>query len=155
MAIHNVTMKEYNGTNYDALYPKTVSQQVLLNDSSVATFINLTTPNPTVLDAISQLQTNLNSKIVVGSYVGTAEYGSSHPNSLTFPFVPKMFIVGGVVASLNTYAIFINGMIYAGLTSGGTPIITVTWNDKTCTWYASDIMSQLNGGITYYYCAIG
>lgn len=157
MATYDITMREYNGANYDALYPKTVSQQVLLNDSSVATFINLTTLNPTVLEAISQLQTNLNSKpdTVLGSYVGTNEYGSSHPNSLTFPFVPKMFIIstGGDFIEFY-YVIFINGINYAGQSFNQR--ITVTWNNKTCTWYSeSRPEDQLNGPQTYYYFAIG
>ena len=42
--------------------------------------------------AVSSLQSG-RAKIEVGSYVGTGTYGASNPNSITFPFPPKMVII--------------------------------------------------------------
>lgn len=95
---YDVTMKQYNGTDYDKLYPKDISQQVLLNDNNVAEYIALTTPNPTILDAISQLQDNIyfwgvHCQIV--SYDGTG-VGTASP-SITFSFAPDLVLWIGAV----------------------------------------------------------
>ena len=34
-------------------------------------------------------------RIATGSYVGTGEYGIDHPNSLIFPFTPKIIMLVG------------------------------------------------------------
>ena len=50
--IKNFTMNQYNGVDYDTLYPKTTSQQALLNDSELASNLGLSGDNPTVNDAL-------------------------------------------------------------------------------------------------------
>lgn len=82
---NNITMKQYNGTDYDTLYPKNTSQQSLLNDSTLATALGLS-GTPTVNDALTAINTLVagGAKIETGSYVGTGTYGASNPCSLTF-----------------------------------------------------------------------
>lgn len=158
MASYDITMKQYNGSNYDTLYPKDISQQVLLNSSSIASAIGLTMANPTLADTVNQLQTNINNKSAIGSYVGTGEYGSNHKNSLTFAFVPKLVIVMGAYDGRAYYGIFINGSAYAGgFIFAYDVLYSCTWSDKTLYWYeTSGADTQLNrNGTTYYYVAIG
>lgn len=62
---YNITQKQYNGTDYDTLYPQTTSQQVLLNDDAISH-----TGSATVNGALMKQQTeisSLNSKIDYGS----------------------------------------------------------------------------------------
>lgn len=58
---YNIIQKQYNGTDYDTLYPQTTSQQVLLNDNTISY-----TGDATVNGALTKQQTDisqLNSKI--------------------------------------------------------------------------------------------
>lgn len=50
--VKNITMRQYNGTDYDTLYPKTVGQQVLLNDSDLAELYGVNSVTGTVHDAL-------------------------------------------------------------------------------------------------------
>lgn len=102
-------------------------------------------------------------KIETGSYVGTGTYGESHPNTLTFGFIPKVVIVEGTIGSYGT-AIFFYGATHADGTiqtaSNSNARYAVSWDGKNISWYASDSGAsagrQLNGnGSTYSYIAIG
>lgn len=58
---YNITQKQYNGVDYDTLYPQTTSQQVSLNDDAI-----LYSDNPTVNGALIKQQediTALNDKL--------------------------------------------------------------------------------------------
>ena len=116
---YDVTMKQYNGTDYDKLYPKDISQQVLLNDNTVAQYIALTTPNPTILDAISQLQDNIyfwgvHCQIV--SYDGTG-VGTASP-SITFSFAPDLVLWIGAASYNAETGIYSNAVpMLSGYTS--------------------------------------
>ena len=62
---YNITQKQYNGVDYDTLYPETTSQQVLLNDSAISY-----SDNPTVNGALIKQQTDiaqLNSNLALKS----------------------------------------------------------------------------------------
>lgn len=96
-------------------------------------------------------------RIATGSYVGTGSYGASNPNSLTFPFVPKIVLIQ---VAANTYgaAFFVWGSgyftcPYSGNSIGVNP---VTISGNTMSWYSkiSD-QAQLNSMHTYNYLAIG
>ena len=96
---YDVTMKQYNGTDYDKLYPKDISQQILLNDNTVAQYIALTTPNPTILEAISKLQDNIyfwGTRCEVVSYTGD---GTNSTKSISFSLIPKIVICIGAINS--------------------------------------------------------
>lgn len=67
---YNITQKQYNGTDYDTLYPETTSQQVLLNDDAISY-----TGSATVNGALTKQQadiTALNSKFSDGVIMFTA-----------------------------------------------------------------------------------
>ena len=51
---YNITQKQYNGTDYDTLYPQTTSQQVLLNDDAISY-----SDNPTVNGALIKQQEDI------------------------------------------------------------------------------------------------
>lgn len=94
-------------------------------------------------------------KVATGSYTGTGTYGKSNPNSLTFGFVPKF-----VAFSSTRYTAFgylLNPGTRAYLSGNATGRDqTVTWNNKTVSWYSGDAQGQLNYTNTeYYYIAIG
>lgn len=93
-------------------------------------------------------------QVYAGSYVGTGTYGSSNPNTLTFPFEPKVVILftGGDFAILmapNPAAFGIN-------TATGWAI-TVSWSGMSVSWYhQSSAPYQFNqDSIEYNYAAIG
>lgn len=104
----NITMKEFNGTDYDTLYPKTIASQIpdvyskteILTTETLAKY-GLTAdklPNDVfqqIKTLIDNTQSSIESraKIQTGSYVGTGTYGASNPCSLTFDFSPKFLIM--------------------------------------------------------------
>ena len=102
-------------------------------------------------------------RVQVVSYVGTGTYGSGHPNSLTFDFVPKVVFVVGTQYS-DGDGISIMPMIYGygfsnrELSDSNANYCIVTWNKKNVTWYAysSNAVSQSNSqGGKYFAVAIG
>lgn len=71
---YNITQKQYNGTDYDTLYPKTTSQQVLLNDGAISY-----TGDATVNGALTKQQAeidSLNSKFSAIIGYKTVDVGS-------------------------------------------------------------------------------
>lgn len=177
---YDVTMKQYNGTDYDKLYPKDISQQVLLNDNDVAQTIGITSPNPSILEALSKLQENINftysssTVFEIVSYVGDG----TTSNSITFSFVPKIVICIGAVNSENQalpmitqrgqiimYSDMLNttGVGFAGFQRLTDASSYQAWNGyksadgKTFYWStsntASDNLNTLD--TTYYFMGIG
>lgn len=107
-------------------------------------------------------------KIETGSYVGTGTYGQSNPNTLTFPFEPKVVFIGDATSSpsnlyYGTYIPLIQGVktaISQIVTNGGKDILYVSWDGNTVSYYSNGgtdfVKSQLNAtGVTYNYVAIG
>lgn len=100
-------------------------------------------------------------QIETGSYVGTGTYGAANPNSLTFPFVPKMVVILGEGSLYTT--IMMNGNTTATLHANMTGYhlrLSVSWSDKTVSWYtdtnSNSESTQLNASnVTYNYFAIG
>ena len=98
--------------------------------------------------------------IYLGEYTGTGTYGEQAPNTLTFPFVPKLVLISNYQAAGSRKNVV--GWFY-GYTAGAidndvnTATVTLTWSGKTLTWYSSSSASyQLNqNNITYRYCVIG
>lgn len=107
-------------------------------------------------------------RIETGSYVGTGTYGSSNPNNITFPFVPKFFIVymqhNEGDQDFPIYFCRSPLIPYQALTSrylyGATlnSMSDVKWeNDgKKISWFSTSAAYQLNQpGTQYFYLAIG
>ena len=178
----NITMKQFNGTDYDTLYPKTKVEQVegaytkqqILTSATAALYGLGANAVPdevlaTARSLISTAQSTADSKckIVSGSYTGTGTYGSNNKNSLTFDGKPKLLIVSSTVTSAyggrHTYPqlIFVYGESgdIASLITSGSEVFssaTVSGSGNTVSWYSADAAAQqLNvSGTKYYYIAI-
>lgn len=105
----------------------------------------------------------------VGTYVGTGQYGSSNPNSISLSFTPKFVCVtnqsqpwiGGIIPYLG------HGIMWMGDTSGSTTPTTgevsgiwglaANWQGNSVSWYnLNGYQYQLNqSGNTYQYVAFG
>ena len=114
----NIIMKQFNGTDYDTLYPKTIASQIPDVYSKTDTItagtlsrLGLTAdklPNDafqqikTLIDNV-QSSTDSKARIQTGNYVGTGTYGANNPCSLTFDFVPRFFMILGYSSNSDTY----------------------------------------------------
>lgn len=144
---YNITPKQFNGSDYDTLYFKNTSQQVLLNDSDLATILGLSgTPN--VDEALNKL---LVSTIHVQAYSGSGLNNRpiTNPKSITFiGFTPKLVIISRDnftdITNIQPYMWSIgifpyngNGFRLSPSTDGGSEFV-VTWNtvnnNTTLTW---------------------
>ena len=82
-----------------------------------------------------------NCRIVTGSYTGTGEYGSAHPNTLTFDGPPLVLMVNG-------------GWQFTALRgSTGTPSmganndvshVILSWDGNGVSWHSTGASQQLN-----------
>ena len=167
-----ITMKQFNGTDYDTLYPKTIASQIpdVYSKTDTITANTLSQfglsadklPN----DAFQQIKALIDGKpnIQTGSYVGTGTYGVNNPCSLTFGFSPSILIISGVLKSKSTSISGIGSVImnisyghygesYAEYSISG--IVEKTENQVQ--WYsdnaASEQMNTLDSN--YYYIALG
>ena len=175
----NITMKRFNGADYDTLYPKTIVEQVIgaytkqqILTSATAALYGLgasAVPNEVLATArslISTAQSTADSKckIVSGSYVGTGTYGKDNKNSLTFDKPPKMLIVAtsanasyGDTRSYNLllYISGFDGLAPSRLTNktDGFYMVTISGSGNTVSWYSDESsLYQLNvSGVTYNY----
>lgn len=175
----NITMKRFNGADYDTLYPKTIVEQVIgaytkqqILTSATAALYGLgasAVPNEVLATAqslISTAQSTADSKckIMSGSYVGTGTYGKDNKNSLTFDSPPKMLIVtshGRVYANnvryydLLLYIFGFDGLAPSTFTnkSDGFHLVTISGSGNTVSWHSTESAEyQLNkSGVTYNY----
>ena len=113
----NITMKQFNGTDYDTLYPKTIASQIpdVYSKTDTITAETLSqlglTADKLPNDAFQQIKTLVDNaqssadskvKIQTGSYVGTGTHGEDSSCSLTFNFVPKVvYIIQSEIISVN------------------------------------------------------
>ena len=101
----NITMRQYNGVDYDTLYPKTkveqvegayTQQQILANSTKGLYGLGTDAVPDDVLALIKTLVDNAQNsadgkaKIEKQNYIGTGVAGQSAPTSVTFSFVPKI-----------------------------------------------------------------
>lgn len=116
-------------------------------------------------------------KIATGSYTGTGTYGSRNPNSITFPFVPKFFILQEYTNWSNFGFFFGEAILYwqTGITDPATSstsnhnsnaiskMTSFTQSGQKLTWYHSAnadgqmnvAPSASNPNIKYYWIAFG
>ena len=175
----NITMKQFNGTDYDTLYPKTKVEQVegaytkqqILTSATAALYGLGASAVPddvlaTARSLISTAQSTADSKckIMSGSYVGTGTYGKDNKNSLTFDSPPKMLIVtspGSTFANnIRSYDLLLYIFGFDGLApstftnkSDGFYMVTISGSGNTVSWYSTGSAEyQLNkSGVTYDY----
>lgn len=110
----NITMKQFNGTDYDTLYPKTIASQIpdVYSKTDTITAETLSqlglTADKLPNDAFQQIKTLVDNaqssadskaRVQTGSYVGTGTYGKDNPCSVTFDFIPRFFMILGCSSS--------------------------------------------------------
>ena len=170
-------MKQFNGTDYDTLYPKTKVEQVegaytkqqILTSATAALYGLGASAVPddvlaTARSLISTAQDTADSKckIIPGSYVGTGTYGKDNENSLTFDSPPKMLIIASPmrISSFNTYDLLLYISGFHGLAPStftnrteGFYRVAISGSDNTVSWYSTESAEyQLNkSGVTYNY----
>lgn len=107
-------------------------------------------------------------RVSAGSYTGTGTYGEDNPNSITFPFTPKIWGVYGYTndTSYSTTDIFSSesdGFIMpwgVDVYVGGYPqdaYSAYTYDGNTVSWYSpdNDYAQQNRPGAEHFYFAIG
>jgi len=95
-------------------------------------------------------------QFAVGTYSGTDVYGSDHPNSISFDFLPQVVIIHRLTGSANPYSDFLlfshnaTSMTLAGVSGSGT--VHYSWSGNDLTWYSEDgVYFQFNtGGFEYF-----
>lgn len=172
----NITMKQFNGTDYDTLYPKTIASQIpdVYSKTEVLTTETLSkyglTADKLPNDVFQQIKTLIDNvqasadskaRIQTGSYVGTGTYGAGNPCSLTFDFKPKIvFIQSELYDGSGNRMPFPFTAIY-GIQSSSTnvdPIYHFVWKNKTLKYYSDrgNPAYWMNGqGYKYFYVGIG
>ena len=107
-------------------------------------------------------------RIATGSYVGTGSHGASNPNSLTFPFVPKLVFIYAVNTSNSSrdQATFLfEAPFYTYLMTNSTSgnaggsasfAASAQFNGNVMSWYGGNAVQQFNtNGTVYHFVAIG
>lgn len=171
-SVKKITMREYNGTDYDTLYPKTVAEQVdgvyskdeVLSNSTKSLFgLGSDAVPDDALALIKQLIDSANSnintkaKIATGSYTGTGTYGGTNPTTLTFGFEPKLVLISQSSSGTNTMvAALIRNQTYSCIMSGTEyGYMNISWGENFVSYYSTNAYYQANYTVTYHYCAIG
>lgn len=181
----NITMKQFNGTDYDTLYPKTIASQIndvysknetLSNATKTLFGLGSTAIPDSVFAYIHQKIEDLASvdvKIATGSYTGTGTYGASNPNSLTFDFIPKMIYVRNTNRTMTDYGFmfipvfclsdtFNSSGYFIYESASSNEYAKIDESTKKVYWYSASasasnsVNAQFNiSGNTYEYFAIG
>lgn len=107
-------------------------------------------------------------RIATGSYVGTGSHGASNPNSLTFPFVPKLVFIYAVNTSNSSrdQATFLfEAPFYTYLMTNSTSgnadgsasfAASAQFNGNVMSWYGGNAVQQFNtNGTVYHFVVIG
>ena len=99
-------------------------------------------------------------QVTLGSYAGTGTYGAENPNTLTFPFTPRLVLIepGAVLvrgSARGAYA-------YRDSNNNEVAELSLTWSGNGVSWYnvpgnySASAEKQLNtSGQVYHYVAIG
>ena len=179
----NITMKQFNGADYDTLYPKTkveqvegaYTQQQILADSTKTLFGLETGAVPD--EAFVALKSLINgisassigaARIEIGSYTGTG-VNTGTAKTLIFSFKPKVVIITGPSSGYGKSgtAIFMQGAVKSKIDIGGTGagaqvygyLFNLTWSGNSVTWTGTESLNAELGlnanNAKYYYVAIG
>lgn len=155
MADYNVNMKQWNGTSFDNVLPLAYNAKQLEGQS---------------LAEVKQWVQDNNLLLYSGQYTGNGKYGKSNPTSVTFPFVPILFIVPQISyseppnplsESLSLIFPSALGTEYSEFRYGNETkaylMMKKSTDGKTISWFhSSSHGSQMNAlGYIYYFAAIG
>ena len=173
----NITMKQFNGTDYDTLYPKTkveqvedaYSQQQILADSTKGLYGLDSGAVPddvlallkTLVNA-AQERANISPKFEIGSYQGAYNSRERCSKTIYFSGKPQIVIIianGGNGLNPHSYggwdgysAIILRGS--SGFSKTGNQI-TVSFSDNAITIGPGDAQDVFNyNGYTYTYFAL-
>jgi hypothetical protein len=153
----NITMKNYNGTDYDTLYPKTQTTQVLGNwDLTKVSGLLDIANGGTGTNSLDTFATTMGLpseyvRYAMGYYTGTGTYGESNKNSLNFDFYPLFVSIKPID----------NNTVYSGSTTYDVTYVgqsnsRLYVSGRTLYWYGISVDSQLNKlGDTYCYICFG
>lgn len=145
MTDYNIQMKQFNGGDYDNLYPATLASLVRYDPSS-------SLESTTIQDALTELDVK-RPYIIKGSYVGNGNSGAASPSTLTFNRDIVLLLIVDSVSSASSNFDQNTRMIFMGQTKDGQR--TYSYQNKTLQWFGSSADSQLNAsGHTYFYIAI-
>ena len=154
---YDITMKQYNGTDYDTLYP---TADLANNVSGVLPLANGGTGETSLDNLLSTLIGNGLTEKYTGSYVGTGTHGSANPNSITVGWAsgtPRCLIVAGGGDLMIWLLSSSTAPTFHGV-SGGSPgfVANVSYSGATVSWYnASQAYAQMNtSGTTYFWFAL-
>lgn len=144
----NIIMKQFNGTDYDTLYPKTIASQIpdvyskseTYPQSQLYTRSQLYTQSQ-IDSMINTINTALNGKarIQTGSYAGTGTYGASNPCSLTFDFEPQVVFLS--FCKRSKY----DGGSYSDYFSDASPAVAMI---RGCPYFATLYITPQSDGAT-------
>lgn len=144
MADYDIQMKQFNGVDYDNLYPYTKASIVHYDSNGSLT-------STTIQDALTELNA-IRPYVIKGSYVGTGVYGISSPNTLVFDREVSFVAIVDSNASSSSYD---QQVRYVWLGQSKDYNRTYSYANKTLSWYSSNAANQLNSsGTTYLYFAI-
>lgn len=141
-----VDLNGINETGWDQL-GTALNKANLLSDETAAAFGDLLQPktpgNPVVDDALRAAAAVVyagNCKIEYGSYTGTGNYSSTHPNSLTFSGNPLLVVVQGPFRGATMFAVNGPGPYSLAIqpgTGGILDVLYVSWDQiSKITWYS-------------------
>ena len=155
MADYNVNMKQWNGTSFDNVLPLAYNAKQLGGQS---------------LAEVKQWVQDNNLLLYSGQYAGTGKYGKNNPTSITFPFVPILFIVPQISYSESPNPLSTSlSLIFPGTLGTeysefryGTDtkaylMMKKSTDEKTISWFhTSSSDSQMNhSGRIYHFAVIG
>lgn len=155
MADYNVNMKQWNGTSFDNVLPLAYNAKQLEGQS---------------LAEVKQWVQDNGLLLYTGQYTGTGTYKENNPTSVTFPFVPILFIPPQISyseypapLSISLSLIFPSvlgteyNQVRYGNTQGDRLYMKISADKKTVSWYGtSSTKQQMNeSGKIYYFAAIG
>ena len=162
-----IDLNGINETGWDQL-GTALNKANLLSDETVEAFGDLlqpTTPgNPVVDDALRAAAAVVyagNCKIEYGSYTGTGNYSSAHPNSLTFSGNPLFVVVQASGGSGGVNSIMVRGasqsLILSAYTNLDRSPNSVSWEtaNQVSWWSSQSAEYQLNQApVPYYYIGL-
>ena len=122
-----------------------------LNQWSGTDYVRRTDFNADNLKIDAALNQKGNCRIVTGSYVGTGNYNSATPNSLTFEKAPLLLVIFS-----NAYFFAAHGNAHGQAVAGnGGWTLPLTWTERSVSWFSRDSANeQLNDkDVVYSYIA--